>query len=162
METQKAHNAHTCKPGEGLCRRPLPARPTPHQSFAPRSPRRALPPARDSPARARARGRSPTLGAPPAAPRRRARPGPLPPGLSGHAGSAGHSAVRELPPARSLGAGKPLPLGVEPESPRPHSGERHQNCARGARCRQRWSGGERARCGPGAARAGARSARVSA
>ena len=34
------------------------------------------------------------------------------------------------PAPRSLGAGKPLPLGVEPESPRPHSGERHQNCAR--------------------------------
>lgn len=37
------------------------------------------------------------------------------------------------PAPRSLGAGKPLPLGVEPESPRPHSGERHQNCARGFR-----------------------------
>lgn len=36
--------------------------------------------------------------------------------------------ARELPP-RSLGAGKPLPLGVEPESPRPHRGDRHQNCA---------------------------------
>ena len=38
-----------------------------------------------------------------------------------------HPHARELAP-RSLGAGKPLPLGVEPESPRPHSGERHQNC----------------------------------
>jgi hypothetical protein len=142
METQKAHNAHTCKPGEGLCRRPLPARPIPHQSFAPRSPRRALPPPRDSPTRARprARGGRQRRRAPPAVPERRARPGPLPPGLPGYAGSGGHSAVRELPPARSLGAGKPLPLGVEPESPRPHSGERHQNCARGAHFGARFGG----------------------
>lgn len=51
---------------------------------------------------------------------------------SGQGSSRAHA--RELPP-RSLGAGKPLPLGVEPESPRPHRGDRHQNCAR-SRVRQ--------------------------
>ena len=47
----------------------------------------------------------------------------------GSSQGASRTHARELPP-RSLDAGKPLPLGVEPESPRPHRGDRHQNCAR--------------------------------